>query len=64
MHGYKKTRRRILIAVTTVLAGGTLFGTCEMRVRDALVNGAQTVVSQVLDPTNLSFGDMTTNGAR
>lgn len=48
---------RIALALVTTLAGGTLFGTCEMRVRDALVNGAQIFVSQALDPT--SFLDLT-----
>ena len=45
-------RSRIAMLLATTLAGGTLFGTCELRVRDAFVNGAQIFVSQALDPTN------------
>lgn len=43
---------RFVLMLATTLAGGTLFGTCELRVRDALVNGAQIFVSQALNPTN------------
>jgi hypothetical protein len=34
-------RARVWTLLAAVLAGGTLFGTCELRVRDALVNGSK-----------------------
>jgi hypothetical protein len=32
---------RWTVLLTALLSGGTLFGTCEMRVRDALVDGSK-----------------------
>lgn len=63
--GQMKTRgkrSRFALLLCTTLTGGTLFGTCELRVRDAFVNGAQIFVSQALDPTN--FLDLTSNGTQ
>lgn len=49
----KRSRiHRLTLITCATLAGGTVFGTCEMRVRDAFVNGSQLFVSQVLNPTN------------
>lgn len=43
--------------LAALLAGGTLFGTCEMRVRDAFVEGSKSTLFQLLadlsDPSNL-----------
>lgn len=43
--------------LAALLAGGTLFGTCEMRVRDAFVEGSKATLYQLLgdlsDPANL-----------
>ena len=41
--------------LAALLAGGTLFGTCEMRVRDAFVEGSKSTLYQLLgDLSDLS----------
>jgi hypothetical protein len=35
-----------------VLAGGTLFGTCEVRLHDAVIDGTKFFLLDLLDPSN------------
>ena len=55
------------LALATVCSGTLAGQTCEIRTRDALVNGTKSFVSSVLlDPTNLTdlfYQDNTTAGA-
>ena len=48
------TRKRMAAFVAATLAGGTLFGTCEMRVHDALIDGSKNFIYQLLSPSNLT----------
>ena len=45
--------------VAATLAGGTLFGTCEIRLRDAFVDGGRLFISQILSPGNFIIVDDT-----
>ena len=47
-------RPKWLIAVAVTLGGGTLFGTCQMRLRDAFVDGSKQVLSSFLDASLLT----------
>ncbi len=44
----KQRRAKALTLLASVLAGGTLFTTCESRVRDAFVDGSKLMLSQIL----------------
>jgi hypothetical protein len=44
-----------LVWLSAVIAGGTVFGTCEIRLHDALINGTKLWISQILDPSNIDF---------
>lgn len=51
MKAHQRRLGRWAVLLTTLLGGGTLFGTCEMRLRDALVDGSKTFLL-----TSLSSG--------
>ena len=49
-------RRRLRMArwtLTAALAGGSLFGACEVRLRDAIVGGTRDYLSTLLSPNNV-----------
>jgi len=49
-------RRRLSRArwiLTAALAGGSLFGACEVRLRDAIVGGSKDFLRSLFDPTNI-----------
>jgi hypothetical protein len=39
--------------LTAALAGGSLFGACEVQIRNAIVNGSKDFLQSLLDPTNI-----------
>ncbi len=39
------------MSLAAVLAGGSLFGACEARLKDAVVNGSKDYLAALLDPT-------------
>jgi len=45
--------RKVRWALTAALAGGSLFGACEVRFRDAIVSGSKDYVRVLLDPANI-----------
>ena len=55
----------MLAFVAATLAGGTLFGTCQTRVHDALIDGSKNFFYQLLDPSNLidSLDDSSGDGS-
>ena len=61
MNRYKEHRQRVSIFLAAALTGGTLLGTCEMRLREAIILGSQAVISQALDPNNF-FPETSGNG--
>lgn len=50
--------------VAAMLAGGTLFATCETRIHDSLITGTKNFLYTLLDPSNLviDFGTGDTTG--
>lgn len=49
-------RRKLRMArwmLTAALGGGSLFGACEVRLRDAIVGGSKDYLRTLLDPTNI-----------
>jgi len=50
-------RAKAWTLLAAMLAGGTLFGTCEMRVRDALVDGSKSFLLSL--PSSLIAQDST-----
>lgn len=47
---YRRSRWTVFLAAT--LAGGTLFGTCDIRMRTALVDGTKLFLISLLNPSN------------
>lgn len=45
--------RKVRWMLTAALAGGSLFGACEVRFRDAIVSGSKDYLRSLLDPTNI-----------
>ena len=45
--------RKLRWTFTAALAGGSLFGACEVRLRDAIVGGSKDFLRSLLDPTNI-----------
>lgn len=41
--------------LVATLAGGTLFGTCETRLHDSIIDGTKIFLVSLLDPSNLDF---------
>jgi hypothetical protein len=46
-------RGKALRLLAALVAGGTLFSKCEMRMRDSLVDGTKTWFYGLLDPSNV-----------
>lgn len=49
-------RRKLRMArwtLTAALAGGSLFGACEVRLKDAIVGGSKDYLSSLLSPENV-----------
>lgn len=46
-------RQRVLRTLAAVLASGSLFQTCETRLRDAFVMGTKDFVLSLFDPQNV-----------
>ena len=51
----RRLQNKIRIWLVTATAGGALYGTCETRVHDAIVDGTQLFVLSLLDPSNISI---------
>lgn len=49
--------RRASVFVAATLAGGTLFGTCQTRIHDSVINGTQLFILNLLNPSNVVIGD-------
>jgi hypothetical protein len=45
--------RRGVLALTSLLAGGSLFATCEARLHDSIVDGTKFWFLGLFDPANL-----------
>jgi hypothetical protein len=46
-------RGKALRLLAALVAGGTLFGNCQMRMKNSLVDGTKTWFFGLLDPSNL-----------
>jgi hypothetical protein len=55
MHSRTRRTARWILVLATGLGGGTLFGTCELRLHDAIINGTKLWVTSLLDPSNISI---------
>ena len=44
-------RSRLAMSLAAALAGGSVFGACEARLKDAVVNGSKDYLAALLDPT-------------
>jgi hypothetical protein len=49
--------RRFAVLTAVALAGGTMFGTCQARIRDSVVNGTQLFILNLFDPANVVITD-------
>jgi hypothetical protein len=49
--------RRLAVLTAVALAGGTMFGTCQARIRDSVVNGTQLFILNLFDPANVVITD-------
>jgi hypothetical protein len=49
--------RRLAVLTAVALAGGTMFGTCQARIRDSVVNGTQLFILNLFDPANVVVTD-------
>jgi hypothetical protein len=49
--------RRFAVLTAVALAGGTMFGTCQARIRDSVVNGTQLFILNLFDPANVVVTD-------
>ncbi len=47
----KKRSRRVALALAAALSGGSVFGACEARFKDAFVDGTTTFIESGLLPT-------------
>jgi hypothetical protein len=45
--------RKLRWTLTAALAGGSLFGACEVRLRDAIVGGSKDYLSSLLSPDSV-----------
>ena len=45
--------RKVRWTLTAALAGGSLFGACEVRFRDAIVSGFKDYLRTLLDPSSI-----------
>ncbi len=52
-HKVRTRRERVLRTLAAVLASGSLFQTCETRLRDAFVMGTKDFVLSLFDPQNV-----------
>lgn len=58
-----KPNRKWAILLSTLMAGGTLFSTCQTRLRDASIQGTKDFIFTILNPITIAeiiFGDTTT----
>ena len=53
MTNQRRRLRKLRWTLTAALAGGSLFGACEVRLRDAIVGGSKDFLRSLLDPTNV-----------
>jgi len=49
----RQVLRKMRWILTAALAGGSLFGACEVQIRNAIVNGSKDFLQSLLDPTNI-----------
>ena len=53
MTNRQRMLRKVRWTLTAALAGGSLFGACEVRFRDAIVSGSKDYLRTLLDPTSI-----------
>lgn len=46
----RKTQKKLAMTITAVLAGGSVFGACETRLRTALVDGSKNYIFSLFNP--------------
>jgi len=49
-HHQRRVLRRVRYSLLAALAGGSLFGACEVRLHDAIVGGSMNFLSSLLNP--------------
>ncbi len=54
MSASPNSRSGRLLILALMLGGGTLFGTCQMRLRDAIVDSSKQVFISLFDPSQLA----------
>ena len=55
--------RKLSLALSAALAGGSLLTTCEARLKDAVVGGTKDFISTLLDPsTYIELIELSDNG--
>ena len=50
----QRARSRLAVVLAASLAGGTLLSTCQGRLKDGIVQGAEAYFFSLLDPTNVA----------
>jgi hypothetical protein len=53
MTNRQRMLRKVRWTLTAALAGGSLFGACEVRFRDAIVSGSKDYLRTLLDPASI-----------
>lgn len=46
----RKTQKKLAMTITAILAGGSVFGACETRLRTALVDGSKDFIFSLFNP--------------
>ena len=46
----RKTQKKLATTITAILAGGSMFGACETRLRTALVDGGKNYIFSLFNP--------------
>ncbi|MCB9865375.1 MAG: hypothetical protein H6816_01875 [Phycisphaerales bacterium] len=47
-------RKKLAAFLAIALSGGTVFGTCEMRIHDSIINGTQQFILGLFNPSNIT----------
>ncbi len=56
MKRHTKRSSRWMVLLTTALAGGTVLGTCNVRLHDAITQGTQQyILNSLLSPCNIAI---------
>jgi hypothetical protein len=53
----RRLRGKFTALLVVALSGGSLFGTCAVRVHDSVIQGTQLFILSLLDPSNIIITD-------